>query len=195
MFKRTKSEPETVAETAAKVGGKGRPTPTRKEAEAAAKARAKTPRTRKEMAQQERRQRADATQKRREAMLTGDDRHLPLRDKGPVKRFVRDFVDARFSIVEMLIPLLVISLVLGWSGKSALVSASSMVLMITVLFVIIDLSIVVFRLRRQLKKRFPDQSLRGTSSYAVMRSMQMKFMRLPKSRVKVGQKLPDDYSK
>jgi hypothetical protein len=196
VFRRTKSEAATSTTSApAKEGGKGRPTPTRKEAEAAAKARAKTPMTKRDLARAERGQRTTDGQRMREAMKTGDDRYLPARDRGPVKRFVRDFIDARFSIVEMMIPLLVISLLLGWSGKPALVNASSLVLMVTVLFVVVDMLFVVIRIKRQLKERFPDQSHRGTTSYAVMRSMQMKFMRLPKSRVKVGQALPDDYAK
>ena len=37
------------------------------------------------------------------------------------------------------------------------------------------------------------QALRGVSTYAMMRSMQMKFMRLPKARLKVGEPLRDDY--
>jgi hypothetical protein len=194
MFKRTKSEPATPA-TPAKADGKGRPTPTRKEAEAAAKARAKAPRTRRELAEAQRRQRTSANQRMREAMKTGDDRYLPARDKGPVKRFVRDFVDRRFSVVELLIPLLVVSLILGWSGRPALVSASSLVLMVTVLFVVVDMLVLIFRLRRQLAQRFPGQSTRGTAFYAATRAMQMKFMRLPKARVKVGQDLPDDYDR
>ena len=194
MFKRTKSEPVTeTGKTVAKADGKGRPTPTRKEAEAAAKARAKAPKTRRELANAQRSQRGSANQKMREAMKTGDDRYLPARDKGPVKRFVRDFVDRRFSIVEMLIPLLVVSLVLGWSGKPALVNASSLVLMVTVLFVVVDMAFVVVRLRKQVKERFGAQALRGVSTYAMMRSMQMKFMRLPKARLKVGEPLRDDY--
>ncbi|GAB2985578.1 DUF3043 domain-containing protein [Nocardioides montaniterrae] len=196
MFRRTKSEAAQAHEPSAtqvKEGGKGRPTPTRKEAEAAARAKAKVPRTRREMMQADKAQRAAARQKMQQGMKDGDDRYLTSRDKGPVKRFVRDFVDARFSIVEMMIPLLVVSLILGWSGKPALVSASSLVLMVTVLFVAIDMVFVIIRLKRQLKVRFPNESHKGTTSYAVMRSMQMKFMRLPKARVKVGQQLPDTY--
>ena len=196
MFRRTKQDAAAGAATTdhAKQGGKGRPTPTRKEAEAAAKARARTPRTKRELAQAQRQGAMTDRQKMQQAMKTGDDRYLPARDRGPVKRFVRDFIDSRFSLVEMMIPLLVISLLLGWSGKPALQNASSLVLMITVLFVIIDMAVVVVRLKRQLTKRFPGQSHRGTTSYAVMRAMQMKFMRLPKAQVKVGQQLPDDYA-
>ncbi|HWU21836.1 MAG TPA: DUF3043 domain-containing protein [Nocardioides sp.] len=197
MFKRSKPE-ENSAEALkaeAKEGGKGRPTPTRKEAEAAARERAKVPRTRKEMAAAERQRRMSSQQKAREAMKTGDDRYLPARDKGPVRRFVRDFVDSRFSIVEMLIPLLVVSLFLGWSGNQNLRTASSLVLMVTFLFVIIDIVLLSFRLRRHLNLRFPDESTKGATFYAATRSMQMKFLRMPKARVKVGQQLPEDYDR
>ena len=49
------------------------------------------------------------------------------------------------------------------------------------------------RLRRELARRFPDEGPKGTTYYAVMRSLQMKFMRLPKAQVKIGQKLPEHY--
>ena len=44
-----------------------------------------------------------------------------------------------------------------------------------------------------LTARFPDEPLKGTTYYAVMRSLQMKFMRLPKSQVRIGQRLPENY--
>ncbi len=50
-----------------------------------------------------------------------------------------------------------------------------------------------FRLRRQLAARFPDEPVKGTTYYAVTRAMQMKFMRLPKPKVKIGQELPEHY--
>ena len=51
-------------------------------------------------------------------MRTGDERYLPARDTGPVKRFIRDFVDSRFQFIELLIPVLLVTLVLGYSGSS-----------------------------------------------------------------------------
>ncbi|MBM7515420.1 DUF3043 domain-containing protein [Nocardioides nitrophenolicus] len=198
MFKRTKSP--AAAEPAApaaegKPGGKGRPTPTRKEAEAAAKARAKAPTDRREASRRQREFRAEESRKIRQGMKAGDERYFLPRDKGRVRRFIRDYVDRRFSIVEMVIPLMIVGLMLGYTGSSALVQASSMVLLATVLFVVTDMLVLRFRLRRELKQRFPDEPLKGTTYYALTRSMQMKFMRLPKARVKIGQPLPDDYDR
>ncbi|KAA1429452.1 DUF3043 domain-containing protein [Nocardioides antri] len=193
MFRRTKSEPEPVGTEVSKPGGKGRPTPKRKEAEALARAKARTPRTRKEQAAREREVRTENSRKIRQAMKTGDERYLLPRDKGPVRRFIRDYVDSRFSLVELLIPLLIISMVLGYSGQPTLRQASTLIMMATFLFVIVDMVVLRFRLRRELTRRFPGEPLNGTTYYAVMRSLQMKFMRMPKAKVKIGQTLPDDY--
>ena len=194
MFRRSKSETTPVdAEAAAKAGGKGRPTPSRKEAEAAAKARAKTPRTRKEAAAQQRLQRSQSSSKMREAMKTGDERYLPARDRGPVKRFLRDYVDSRFSFVELMIPVLLVTTVMAWSGSSTVASYGNAILLGMLLLIVTDMVRLRFKLKRELAARFPDEPTKGTTYYAVMRSLQMKFMRMPKSQIKIGQKLPERY--
>ena len=192
MFRRTKSEPAPV-ETPVKAGGKGRPTPTRREAEAAARARAKTPRTRKEIAAAQRQARAQSSQTIRQAMKTGDESKYPARDRGPERRFIRDYVDARFSLIELVIPLLLVTMILGYSGNEGLRNIGNTVLMVTVLLVIVDMVMLRFRVRRELARRFPGSSTKGQTYYAITRAMQMKFMRLPKAQVKIGQRLPDNY--
>jgi hypothetical protein len=193
LFRRSKSEAETAAEATAKVEGKGRPTPSRKEAEAAAKARAKVPRTRKEMMAAQRLAKSESSARVRAGMKSGEERFLLPRDKGPVRRFVRDYVDSRLSFVELLIPLLVVTMVLGYSGNEAMRSVGNTILLGTVLLVIVDMITLRMRLRRQLAERFPDEPTKGLTYYAITRALQMKFMRLPKARVKIGQQLPDDY--
>jgi hypothetical protein len=192
VFRRTNSEPETPT-TDEKVGGKGRPTPTRKEAEAAARARAKVPRTRKEQAAAQRAARGDTSRKMREAMKTGDEKYLPARDRGPVRRFIRDFVDSRFSFIELMVPLLIVSMILGYSGNRGMVQIGNTVLFTTLLVIVFDIVMLRFRLRRELARRFPDEPTKGTTLYAAMRSLQMKFLRLPKAQVKIGEKLPETY--
>lgn len=173
--------------------GKGRPTPTRREAEAAAQARARAPRTRKEQAAAKRRVRSDDAHKVRSAMKTGDERHLLPRDKGPVRRFVRDYVDHRFSFLEIVLPLVLVTTVLTYSGNPRLVQIGSTVMVGVLALIVVDVLTLRFRVRRELGKRFPDESTRGTTWYAVSRSMQMRFMRLPKSKVKIGEQLPERY--
>ena len=110
-------------------------------------------------------------------MKTGDERYLPPRDKGPVRRFIRDFVDSRFSFIELMVPLLIVTMILGYSGNAYLAGVGNTILLGTLLLVVVDMTMLRFRLRRELTRRFPDEPLKGTTYYAVMRALQMKFMR------------------
>lgn len=188
MFRRTEktAEPEHSVET--KTGGKGRPTPTRKEAEAAAKARAKAVYDAKGSRRAQRSQRAQAAAKMREAMRTGDERYLSARDKGPVRRFIRDYIDARLCVGEFLLPLLIIIMVLQAGTNAAMQSASNSLWFATIVLTALDTVWMLWRLRQQLKVRFPDEDTRGTSFYAIMRMLQLRPMRQPKAQVKLGGK-------
>lgn len=192
MFRRSSSEPATPTNPE-KLVGKGRPTPSRKEAEAAARARAKVPRTRKEQMAAQRAARGETSQKMRQAMKTGDDRYLPARDRGPVRRFIRDYVDSRFSFIELMVPLLVLSMILGYSGNTRLIQLGNTVLFTTILVIVVDVLMLRFRLRREMGRRFPGEPTKGITFYAALRSLQMKFLRLPKPQVKIGEKLPETY--
>ena len=194
MFGRSKSQDSSSTSSLVdKPGGKGRPTPSRKEAQAAAKARAKVPRTRKEQMLAQRGARSESSKTVRAGMKAGDERYLMTRDKGPVRRFIRDFVDSRFSFVELMVPLLIVTLLLGYSRNTYLQGVGNTVLLGTVLLVVLDIFLLRFRLRRELARRFADEPTKGTTYYAIMRALQMKFMRMPKSQVKIGQTLPEHY--
>ena len=78
-------------------GGKGRPTPTRKEREAA-NLRPLVGSDRRAAGKESRAKMAEAREKARIGMAAGEEKFLPARDKGPQRRFIRDYVDARFSV-------------------------------------------------------------------------------------------------
>ena len=140
------------SDAAAAARTKGRPTPSRKEAEARNKARNKVPRTRKEQAEARRLARGESSSKMREAMKTGDERYLPARDRGPVRRFVRDYVDSRFSFIELLLPVMVVVLILGWSGSAALASFANATLLAVLLVIVVEVIRMRFRLRKELER-------------------------------------------
>jgi hypothetical protein len=194
LFRRSKSEPPPAAASGAEAttrpGGKGRPTPTRKEAEAAARARAKAALDPKASKRSQRQHRAERTREVRQGIKAGDERYLPARDQGPVKAFVRDFIDTRLNMAEFAIPLLFASLLFSTAGMAGLGSAIMNALMIVVIF---DCVLLRWRMRRELRRRFPGESLKGTTFYAYMRALQLRFLRLPKPRVKLGQPLPERY--
>ena len=189
MFRRTKSDETTGETTVLKEGGKGRPTPSRKEAEAAARARAKAGMDKKAAAKLLRERRSEQNAKTRQGLRGGDERYLPARDQGPMKKFVRDYIDSRLCMAEFLLPLLIVIMV----TQSFAPSFSNGLWSATILLVLVDTVLVLFRLKRELKARFPGESPKGTTSYAILRSLQLRWLRLPKPQVKLGQKLPPRY--
>ncbi len=204
MFRRSKTETTSArpvanpganpgANPADKPDGKGRPTPSRKEAQAAAKARARTPQSRKEMTKLQRAQRAEATAKMRQGMKIGEERFLPARDKGPVRHFLRDRVDSRVCMAEFLMPALILIMVMIYSGSSQLVAVGNSLWLATILLVATDSTMLVVRIRKDVRQRFPDESHKGVTGYTLLRAMQLRFLRVPKPQLRIGQKLPDRY--
>ncbi len=193
MFRRTKSAETTAPVIDPKPGGKGRPTPSRREAEAARKARAKGAANKKEAAKLLRERRHEQNARMREAMKSGDERYLPARDQGKVRRFLRDRVDSRLSMAEFLLPLLVIIMILTYTGNEDLNRFGNSLWMVTILLVTVDTVLLVVRIKRDLKQRFPEESHKGAAFYAILRAMQVRFLRMPKPNVKLGQKLPERY--
>jgi hypothetical protein len=187
-------EPEPESTT-----GKGRPTPTRTEAEAAHKrplggvgrgtpaAAAGKPLTKEE----KKARREEARRKYELAMARGDDRYMPARDKGPVRRWVRDYIDSRRSLGEyVMIGSLVMLLVLMITMSTLPVVSGYLILAFyLVIFAVIgDMIVRARKLKRALIEKFgQDKMGRGTVRYGIMRSLQMRRARLPKPQVERGQ--------
>jgi hypothetical protein len=167
-------------------GGKGRPTPTRREAEAARKARVRPVVDRRESMRRQRQQARAEREKARRAMATGDERHYMGRDRGPVRAFIRDWVDARRSVAEFFLPIVLVVLVLSFVSNPAVQLFSTALWMATMLLVVVDLTWFGFRLRREIRTRFPDDEGRGHVFYGITRATQLRRLRLPKPRVRPG---------
>ncbi|WP_437075077.1 DUF3043 domain-containing protein [Streptomyces sp. enrichment culture] len=167
---------------------KGRPTPKRSEAQSQRRSVANTPMTRKEAAKRQREERRAALERQRQALAGGDERYLPVRDKGPVRRFARDFVDSRFNIAEFFLPMAVIILVLSVIRVANVQSLALLLWLVVIVLIVLDSIVTGFRLKRALRERFPDENKRGAVAYALMRSLQMRRLRLPKPQVKRGER-------
>lgn len=172
---------------AAKPGGKGRPTPKRREAERGRR-RAMAPKDRKEayraMRERQRAERAKSMQ----ALRTGDERNLPPRDRGPVRRYARDLVDARRSVAEFFLPAALVIFILTLSNQPQLELAGSYLWLMLVVLIIVDSVLIGIRLRQGLRRSFPDENHKGALPYALMRSMQIRRFRLPPARVRPGRR-------
>lgn len=167
---------------------KGRPTPKRSEAQSQRRSVANTPMTRKDASKRQREERRQALERQRQALAGGDERYLPARDKGPVRRFARDWVDSRFNVAEFFLPLAVVILVLSVVRVPAIQNVALLLWLIVIVLIVLDAAVSGFRLKNRLAERFPDQNRRGAVAYALMRSLQMRRLRLPKPQVKRGER-------
>ncbi len=168
-------------------GAKNRPTPKRREREAARR-QPLVVTDRKRAKQVDRSKRQQAYAKQRQAMLTGDEANLPARDRGPVRRYIRDFVDARWSLGEFMLPVMVIVLALSFVRQSW-----AMLLVFGLVYGLIGLAVIDSwlmwrRVKSGLVTKFGgDKIVRGTAMYAVMRAFQMRRTRMPRPVVSRGQ--------
>ncbi len=167
---------------------KGRPTPKRSEASSQRRSLASTPTNRKDASKRAREARRVDLAKQREALANGDERYLPARDKGPIRRFARDFVDARYSVAEFFLPLAVVILVLSMINRGSFQAYVLLAWMVVIALIVINSVITGITLKRALKQRFPSENLRGAVPYGLMRTLQIRRLRLPKPMVKRGEK-------
>ena len=172
-----------------KPGGKGRPTPSRKEREAANRRPLVGDRTkegRKAAA-------AAAAAKRNEArfgLVSGEERFLGPRDRGPQRRFARDYVDARYTVGELVLPVVVISLIFTTIQNNAVQIAVLILMWSLFLGVFVNGWMLSRKVKKLLAEKYGENKVeRGMATYVAMRSIQMRPMRLPKPQVKRGTKV------
>lgn len=172
-------------EQAAAQLGKGRPTPSRKEAQAA-KAQPLVGGRDKTAIKAQKQKQMEARERARQGMMQGDERYLSIRDKGPQRRFVRDYVDARFSVGEFLIPLMLVVLVMTFlPGIFQVISLA--VIWSYVLIAVLDAVFLGVVLNRKLEAKFGAGNVqKGFRWYAAMRAFQFRPLRIPKPQVKRG---------
>jgi len=187
----TPAAPEPEADVRRADEGKGRPTPKRKVAEAANK-RPLVPTDRRGAARAARERAREERNRQYQAMQTGDERHMPAKDRGPVRRYVRDWVDSRWNLGEFFLPLAAVFLVLQFSlGRSVLATVVVLALYVYIIVAAVDTWLMWIRLKRRLVAKFGVEAIpRGLTMYAVLRSFQLRVSRLPKPQVKHGQR-PD----
>lgn len=178
---------ESADAAASKATGKGRATPTRREQELAHK-RPLVATDRKAAAKEAREKQAVAREQARIGLAAGDQRYLPLRDRGPQKKYIRDYVDARFSLGEFLIPVMFVVLLMSFFPDPTLQIVTLAVLWTFFIASVLDCVLLGFRLRKKLGAKFGAEKVeKGIRWYAAMRALQLRIMRLPKPQVKRGQ--------
>ena len=169
-----------------KPAGKGKATPTRKQAQAAtvrplvgdrspeakeaAKAKAKADRAR-----------------MRAGQLAGEDKYLPLRERGPQKKFVRDLIDARYTVGEFLVPAMVMVLLLSFMDSNQASTFNKTLSLISIgimLAIVLDSVFIARKVKKAAKEKFGAEKLEsGLALYGVVRGTQLRMLRMPKPAV------------
>jgi hypothetical protein len=124
-------------------------------------------------------------QKARVGFERGEEKYLPPRDKGPVRRYVRDFVDARLSIGTLAMPMMIVVLVLTFINDPQWRMIANIVLWAFVAVVVLDSVLMAWQLRRAIRAKFGQKDAKGHGWYATMRAVQLPFMRMPKPQTKL----------
>jgi hypothetical protein len=178
-----------LSEQLVRASGKGRPTPKRSEAQGRRQGPPPPPpTTRKEAYKRQRAKVADRRVETRQGMARGDDSYLPARDRGPVRKLVRDVVDARRNIGSFFLVIAGVALV-GTIAPSLQIRTTAMFILYGFfLLVIVDSVVLVRRVKKKVAERFPDgaQNTRGIALYAISRSTMVRRWRFPKPEVPLG---------
>jgi hypothetical protein len=124
---------------------------------------------------------------RRERMMAGDERYLLSRDQGPVRRYVRDIVDARRNVLGLFMPS-ALGLMFVMFAVPQLQFYISPAMLLLMLLMAIDGLILGRKVSRRVDEKFPEdtESRWKLGLYAASRASQMRRMRAPRPQVKHG---------
>ncbi|WP_033295557.1 DUF3043 domain-containing protein [Amycolatopsis jejuensis] len=139
-------------------------------------------------------ERKQAARERRERMMSGEDKYLPARDRGPVKAYVRDLVDSRRNILGLFMPLAILVFVALLVPAPAVQQYITLVCMAMLLVMAIEGFVNGRKISRLVRERFPKEpstAMRGVGWYAFVRASQIRKLRVPKPRLRAGDPIPN----
>lgn len=162
---------------------KGKPTPKRKDAEAKLKISPLSPTASKDakraLKEQSRVRRLEA----RAAYMRGEESALPYRDKGPARRFVRNYIDERRSISEYFLVLIMLVLLLTIIPIPAVQLAAVALMYSSMIFMTVNGIFLSRKLKKLVAEKFPEEPTKGIGMYGWMRSTQLRRLRAPAPQV------------
>jgi len=161
--------------------GKGRPTPTRREREAA-NVRPLVGKRSKEAIAEAKAKQTEARKKARAAMLSGDEKYLLGRDRGPQRRIARDVLDNRYTFIEGLLPMMIVFLLFTAVDERSTQEIVTVVMLIALGISAIEVTILNNIVKKRIKEKLgaDTQVQRGNWFYLFTRGMQPRPLRIPK---------------
>lgn len=194
--------PESAA-AAGVTAPKGRPTPRRDSGKrrgpvapapmTAAEARQRRKETRRTMTKEERQaeklKRRAAVSDRRERMMDGEEAYLLPRDKGPVRRYVRNLVDSRRNVLGLFMPSAIAMIFLMLAiPRVEVQNWVSRLMLVIILVMAADAIWLARKVNKAVDAKFPDNTEAHwkLGMYAAGRASQMRRMRMPRPSVSLG---------
>ncbi|MCV7136579.1 DUF3043 domain-containing protein [Mycobacterium hodleri] len=185
---------------------KGRPTPKRNQTRSrgpvapapmtSAEARKRKKAAKQTMSKEERKAdklvRRAALAERREKMMSGEDSYLLPRDKGPLRRYARDVVDARRNLLGLFMPAALALVFVMLSLPSVQIQYYVQFVMLgLVVVMVVDGLLIGRRVNKAVDAKFPDNTESGwkLGFYAASRASQLRRMRAPRPQVERGAKI------
>ena len=167
---------------------KGKPTPKRKEAQAKLKVSSLSPAASKEAKKALKAQARVRRLETRAAYMRGEESALPIKDKGPARRFVRNYVDERKSVTEYFLIFIMFILFLTVIPSPAVQLGAILLMYSAMIWVAIDGFLLSRRVKKLVAEKFPGESTKGLGLYGWMRSTQLRRLRAPAPQVGPGKK-------
>jgi hypothetical protein len=173
----------------AQAAGKGRPTPKRSEAQGRRTGPPPPPpTTRKEAYKRMRQNQAAGRADARRGAARGDDTYLPVRDRGPVRKLVRDVVDSRRNVGSFFLAIAAVALIGTVVPNIAVRTYATFLLFGFFILLVVDSFVLSRKINRKVGERFPDgqQKTGGMVWYGISRSTMIRRWRFPKPDVALG---------
>ena len=167
---------------------KGKPTPKRKEAQAKLKVSSLSPAASKEAKKALKAQARVRRLESRAAYMRGEESALPVKDKGPARRFVRNYVDERKSVTEYFLVFIMFILFLTVIPSPAVQLGAILLMYSAMIWVAIDGFLLSRRVKKLVAEKFPGEPTKGLGLYGWMRSTLLRRLRAPAPQVGPGKK-------
>ena len=168
---------------------KDTPTPKRKDAEALNKINAITSPATKATKARDRDEMKSKRLAARAAYMRGEENALPARDKGAVRRYVRNYIDSRRNVGEYFLPAVATVLVLSVVHNKFVSLIAILFMYAAMLYTVLSGFFMTRRIRKAVTAKFPGESTKGVGMYGWLRSTQMRRMRAPAPQVQRGEKI------
>ena len=125
---------------------------------------------------------------RRERMMAGEEGYLLPRDKGPVRRYVRDVVDSRRNLLGLMMPAAFVLILVSFGLPPKIAALSSIAMLALVVLMVAAALLLGRKVNRLVDQKFPKNTESGwrLGFYAASRASQLRRMRAPRPQVSYG---------